>query len=140
MITSSELKQHLVTELQMVISRMEDTPSPIEKAYFYSAAYGAALRVLSIEPSPKLVHLFLALQTSYAAIDTRIIAIKQKREEAVTFPSGYFDRLCEVLTDLTGRIDAGRDDLADIYEKLAVLMFAISGPGHSLLINGRLKL
>ncbi len=133
---SPKMKKLLVDEIKGVASRMATTEKPVEKLYFFSAAYGVAFRVMNIEFDPELSFVHLVLSAAHNMMTTNLASATQG-QGMFTFPEGVFNELGKALEGLASNIERGEKTYLAL-EKVSNLAYSTTGNGYYLHLKGLL--
>ena len=130
---SRNLDEYLVSELRTVAIKMrQDEQNARTALFWYSAAYGAALRALNIEYQRELVLLHLVLNSTHSEINARLHA----QDQVVSVPADLFGNLADLVETLANRIQAN-ESYVDVLESIAALSYTTTGNGFYLSQTGR---
>ena len=138
-----DIKQPLLDtiskEFKYIAEKMRGTNAPLEKLFFYSAAYGILSRIFNQEYDPLLVHTHIILQTSYNTINSKVQEITRGIEHVIKIPSVYFKTLEDIIEDLADKVEK-KQDLCETLQRVTNLTYALIGNGYYLLQKGILLL
>ena len=133
------LRKELVEEINFVILKIKEEVDLRKRLYFFSGVYSLVNRIFNLSFDPQLVFIHLVLNASYTTINNRINAIVMGKDTLIEIPDNLFDKLYDVLEELTQKI---RDD-EDTYlvlQKFASLAYVTTGNGYYLYQKGILKI
>jgi len=136
---SPESRKEFVNELRHVSQKILEEEDVRKKAYYYSAAYGIARRLINFQYDPQINFLELVLEVSYNTIRARIETIVQQRDLTIPLVEGFFDRLAENVNELASKIEKD-EDVYRTLEKIAVLTHITTGNGYYLYTKGLIKI
>lgn len=135
---SEFLRNYLSGEFLIAANKIGETDDLVDKAYYFSATYGALQRAFNIEYNPKLVLMHLVCLATHQAINSRLQALKEGREASVRLNSVILDDLSTVTRGLSERI-RNDEDAGDLLERLSVIALSTTGNGFYLASIGRLR-
>lgn len=136
---SPQARQYLIDEFKYAVIKMKDEYEPLDKLFYYSAAYGAIQRVFNQEYHPLLVHLHMILQVSYSTINNKVQEIVRGIEKVIKIPENYFEILEEMLDELIGRIE-NYQEIESTLKKITNHTYIMVGNGYYLFKKGVLKI
>src|SRR5574341_1299014 len=103
---SDELRKYLIDELRVAAARMHESKGPVDKLYYYSAAFAAVQRVLNIDYSPAILLLQWVLLLSHQQVNARLLALREGREASIQLEEEMLDGLTTLTSMLADRIYA----------------------------------
>jgi len=136
---SQPLLKTISKEFKYIVKKMRGTNAPLEKLFFYSAAYGLLSRIFNQEYNPLLVHMHMILQTSHNTINAKVQEITRGIEQVIKIPPVYFKVLEDIIEDLADKIEK-KQDLCATLQRVSNLTYALIGNGYYLLQKGTLIL
>jgi len=136
---SPQARQYLIDEFKYAVIRMKDEYEPLDKLFFYSAAYGAIPRVFNQEYHPLLVHMHMILQVSHSTINNKVQEIVRGIEKAIKIPDKYFEKLEAILDELIGKIE-NHEEIESTLQKITNHTYIIVGNGYYLYQKGVLEI
>lgn len=132
------LRQDLVQEIKSVAKNMGKTQDPLEKVYYYSAAYAQALRILNLKYSPELSFIQFVLSGSYNQISHRVAQMSKKEDKPISIPENLFDKLQHELEMLGEKIEMDKPVYAEL-ENIVNLSYVTTGNGFYLYLTGKIS-
>ena len=133
---SNEMRGIFIDELRFVVEKMKESKSVAEKMYFFSAAYGAAHRIMNIEYDDELAFIHNVLNASYATINGRV-TLTQGGEMVIGIPEKLFDRIEEALEEIIGMVQEGQETYPAL-QKISNAAYSTTGNGYYLYLKGKL--
>jgi hypothetical protein len=136
---TEKYRKMIVGEIDFVVSKMEQSPTPDQKLYYFSGIYSVIQRVLNFEYDADLVYLHLVLRHTYDAFYTRLQAILKGGESIIPLEEIHFTKLSEICKELARSIEK-KQETSEKLKKLAVLSYSTTGNGHYLRTKGLLNI
>ena len=130
-----QFKNILVEEFRLVASKIRDESDMRRKNFFFSAAYGVVHRIINIDFDPELVIIHNVLNSTYTIVNNLQISIESGTEKIIRIPMFLFDKLADLLDELAGAIQEGKNTY-EIIQKIAVLSYMLTGNGYYLYQKG----
>jgi len=125
---SRDLKNRFLSELKYVIKKITTEEDPKRKAYFLSAAHGAAERTMRFYSNGELYIIQAILNLNYTAV-TGILNRLASGDTAVPLPEDFWGEIVSNLTDLMTLIDENRSTYP-VLERIMEFTYSLTGPGH----------
>jgi len=133
------VRDEVVKEFKFISKAMiDEKKDTMSKIFYYSAAYGAADRLLKMEFDSDLNIINSILFLSY----------RQLLDRAQAFAKG--DRIIPIDNEIINKIAEGLNEIAsslemdyspyDALKKIMKYTFASTGPGHYMVLRGKLVL
>ena len=130
-----ELRQRLVKEYRYAVTKMQETPEPAKKLFYFSVFFGEATRILNWEWDRDLVLIYTITQH----VHTQITATTQTTG-LLSLPvdwANVFEKLTQAASDLADYFEKvrngdNREELYQILGRLAEIAYSISGNGSYL--------
>jgi len=135
---TADSKKLLLDEFEYAIKMMKTGNNADKKLFYFSGLYGALSRIFNIEYDSQLVFMHQILTSAYNNINMRLNALKGG-ETVVQFPESFFDKLIEIVEELTERIEKNEDTYTTM-EKIAILTFITTGNGYYLFEKNIIKI
>ena len=136
---SRELRIELEKELRYVSDRIISEKDPRRKAFFYSAAYGMARRIMNLCYDPQLAFMELVLELSYNTINDRVNRIVLGKDATVQLVDGFFDKLAEKIGALADCVKTDEDTYR-VLEAITTLTYTTTGNGYYLYTKGLIEI
>jgi hypothetical protein len=138
-ISNEDLKT-IITEWDAVIKHMEETRSPGDKLYFFSASFGIVNRLMNLRYDRTLVFIHQGLQALHQSMQNRLNASRNAPNEThMAVPDGFIDQLATLLRLLSAALQKGAaQDVYAALEHAAELAYATTGNGYYLYLSGKL--
>jgi hypothetical protein len=136
---SPQMKKILLDEFRYSVEKIEKTPDPIQKLFFFSATFGAIQRVFNIEYDTDLVFAHFVLSETYGAFMSRFRALKDNQDTAVPVLVEQIERLTTLVKELAKKVE-GDKEITDTLKKFVVLAYTTTGNGYYLYDKGVLKI
>ena len=130
-----QFKNILVEEFRLVASKIRDESDMRRKNFFFSATYGVVHRIINIDFDPELVIIHNVLNSTYTIVNNLQNSIESGTEKIIQIPMFLFDKLADLLDDLAGAIQEGKNTY-EIIQKIAVLSYMLTGNGYYLYQKG----
>lgn len=134
---SREMQDLFIKEVDFVVKKMKESPTPEMKLYFFSAVYGMASRIINIEFDPELAFIHHVLNNTYSTIAGRLALIAQQQERGVGIPEGLFDKLEKALEEMATKIRKGQETYP-VIQTISNLAYSTTGNGYYLYLKGLL--
>lgn len=132
---SENLRRMIIDEFNFAVGKMREKTDPLEKLFYYSAAYGILPRIFNQEFNPQLVHMHMILQLSYNTINRAVHEILSGMERVIKIPENYFEKLEDTLEELAEKMEK-YDDVGTTLQKITNITYALIGNGYYLLQKG----
>lgn len=137
--TSDNFREILLNEINYVAEKMEESSSPNEQLYYFSALYAMVQRIYNIEYDPDLVYAHFILNETYKAFQGRMQAIQKGGENVVPLHEAQFMELTTLTKELADKIKA-KKNIDKTLKKFVVLLYTTTGNGYYLFQKGMLKI
>jgi hypothetical protein len=137
---SEELRQRIIKEYEYAVTKMNETPLPARKLFYFSVFFGEAQRVFNWEWDSDLALIYIVTQHVHSVINAQ--------QSTATLPIDWqtvFDKLTQVASELTEYFknltnEDNRKELCRILERFAEIAYSVSGNGSYLYEKGAFKL
>ena len=136
---SDNFRELIIKEIKYVVDRMNKSPDPEEKLYFFSGVYTIIQRVLNFEFDSDLIYIHFILRETYTALLGRLQAIKKGGETLVPLEEEHFKKLSSITKELGEKLKL-KEDINNTLKKFAVLSYSTTGNGYYLQQKGLLKI
>jgi hypothetical protein len=136
---SSEMQTKITEEIDYVVKRMKESPSPQEKLYFFSAIFGVIQRIFNLEFDPELVYLHFVLRHTYQSFQDRVNAITKAGDSTIPLTDIQFEKLTSFTEDLNKKIKE-KKSLDGLLKDFVLLSYTTTGNGYYLFQKGLLRL
>ena len=139
-----EFRQRLVEECHYAATKMQESPQPAKKLYYFSVVFGEAQRVLNWEWSTDLALIYAVAQHVHTQMNMPL----QVPGMGQTLPIDW-TTLCDKLTQTTSDLatyfekaenGGSREELYQILGRFAEIGYAANGNGSYLYGKGLIKL
>ena len=139
-----EFRQRLVEECHYAATKMQESPQPAKKLYYFSVVFGEAQRVLNWEWSTDLALIYAVAQHVHTQMNMPL----QVPGMGQTLPIDWTtlcDKLTQTTSDLATHFEKPEDEgstekLFRILGHFAEIAYAVSGNGSYLHEKGAFKL
>ena len=139
-----EFRQRLTKEYRYAATKMQESPQPALKLFYFSVLFGEAQRLLNWQWDRDLVLIYTVTQHAYTQINTTI----QMPGLGQVLPIDWttvWDKLTQVASDLAAYFEKtenedSREELCQILGRFAEITYAVSGNGSYLHEKGLFKL
>lgn len=132
-----DFRAEIVKELQTSAELIRNSDDDLERAYFFSAAYGVLERTIRFHFDPALLFGSRVLRSSYTDINARANQIAAGND-VIPILEEVWGGIAEALTELARRIKSDGDFL-DLLQRIGVLTFITSGAGHYMKLRGQIE-
>jgi hypothetical protein len=136
---SPQMKKMFLDELNYSIEKMEKTPDPIQKLFYFSATYGVIQRLFNLEYSQDLVFAHFILSEAYKAFASRLRVYKDNQDTTIPVLVEQIERLISLTKEFAKKIESNKE-LTDTLKKFVVLAYSTTGNGFYLYEKGVLKI
>lgn len=131
----------IIKEMDFAIGKMNESKTPDEMLYYFSACHGVINRVMNFFCDPILVFTHQVLTVTHNALRSRIEAKRSQGEPFLTVPQEMLERLIEYTRELKGALhDKKEPRIYETLSRFSNLAYATSGNGYYLYQKGVLKL
>ena len=135
---SENYRSVLASELEYVAQRIKATDRPLEKTYYYSAAYGIVYRLLNLQYSRSLLLMHQVLEVTHRIVNARAVESTQGQNSHIPFAPPMMDKIADVLTQMAAAV-AQDQPVIHLLEQITELAYVFTGNGYYLLQKGSLK-
>ncbi|MBI2850826.1 MAG: hypothetical protein HYX80_07285 [Chloroflexi bacterium] len=136
-----EVRLRLAKEYRYAATKMQETPNPARKLFYFSVLFGEAQRVLNSEWDSDLALLHMVTHQTHTQVTTQIplIGTSLPIEGAVVY-----EKLTEIASDLATCFEkpentGSREELYQALGRLAEIGYAVTGNGSYLYEKGFIK-
>jgi hypothetical protein len=136
---SEKYRKMITEEIHFVVSKMDESPEPEQKLYYFSGIYSMIQRILNFECDTDLIGLHLVLRETYGAFSGRLQAILKGGERLIPLEEIHFTKLSELSKELARNIER-KQDAGELLKKFAVLSYSTTGNGYYLRTKGLLNI
>lgn len=141
---SEEFQQRLAKEYRYAVTKMQQSPQPAQKLFYFSVLFGEAQRVLNWEWDRDLALIHMVTQQVY----THISLAAQNPLVLSVLPINwgtFYEKLTQLASDLAAYFekienDSSREELYQILGRFAVIAYAVGGNGSYLYEKGLIEL
>lgn len=130
------IQTELVKELKNVSKQIKAEADPAKKIFLLSAAHGIADRSMRYNFSKDLLLTFAILNISYNTYIERLRALSSG-DRMIPISQKQLDGTADLLDQLADAFKNNKS-IYGILEDIMLLSFMSTGPGHYLVINGKL--
>ena len=134
-----ELQRRIAQEFRFVAERMQDSPDPRRKLFYFSALYAELQRDSNWFWERELAVLRLAIEATYQQLNGR----SEQMRSLAPLNDDFYNWLTQVAEDLASYFEEGKDDKAKLFSlvgRITELGHVATGNGHYLLEKGVIKL
>ncbi len=138
-----EYRQRLAKEYRYTVTKMQQSPSPAKKLFYFSVLFGEAQRVLNWEWDRDLALVHMVIHQVHAQISP----VTQTPVFGILPINGatLFEKLTEAASDLATYFEkrenkSSKEELCQILGRFAEITYAVSGNGSYLYEKGLIKL
>lgn len=136
---SNRNKKILNDEFKLVLEKMEESKSPDEMMYFFTAFYNMIHRIYNIEFSEELLFTHFVMENAYNTIMTRMGMIKAGQSSVIGFHGDFGSALIAITREIKENFwNKTKRNLA--LQKLVSISYTTTGNGFYLSRKGSLKL
>jgi len=137
-----ELRERLAKEYRYAATKMQGSPNPMQKLFYFSVLFGEASRVLNYEWDRDVALIHLVTQQVY----NQLMASGQSpliSSLPIEWPKVY-EKLTQTTVDIATHMEKkegkdNREELCEILGRLAEITYAVSGNGSYLYEKGLIK-
>lgn len=137
-IASEKYKNIIVKELEFVINKINQSPTPEQKLYYFSAVQGILNRILNLEYTEQLLSAFYITNETLKMFHQRLASVKAG-DKSFSLTDEQLLRLSEITVELLETIRNDRN-LDGVLKKYLVLLYSTTGNGYYLMEKGLLKI
>jgi hypothetical protein len=128
----SKLNKELIdNECEFALNKMENSSSPDEILYYFTAFYNVMNRVYNIEFSEELLFVNFVMEGTYNSIMSRMGSIKSGQSTVVTFHENFGSALIKITRDIKENF-YNKPKRNQALQKLVLLSFTTTGNGFYL--------
>ena len=143
MLLREEFRERLLKEYNYAANKMQETPNPVRKIFYFSVFFGEAQRVLNWEWKTDLALIYVVTRHVHTQLNgSWSDYIKQPELMPIDW-NAIFAKLTQVASDLTAYIEKGKDnkeELCTIMGQFAEVEYSVSGNGSYLYEKGAFTL
>lgn len=137
----TNLEKIIQDEFEEIVKLIQNSNSPDDKLYYFSASFGVLHRVLNIHFNPTLVFMHQVLQHTHNLFGQRLGNIRPSNSLTNSFPPELFDSLFSNFESLVSSFrDQKVKEIYESLEKITNVGYATTGNGFYLYIRGKLKI
>ncbi len=141
MLKREEFRQRLVEEYRYTATKMQESPQPAQKLYYFSVLWGEAQRMLNLEWDRDLALIYMATNHAYSQF-TLMIQPQMLSVNPIDV-SMVFAALTQATFDLATYLEKADDNTEELHRILgdfAVISYVANGNGSYLYEKGLIKL
>jgi predicted sugar kinase len=143
-VLSEKSRKRLAEEYRYAANKMQNETQIPKKLFYFTVLFSEAQRMLNLEWDSDLVLLFVVTQN----LHTQVNATMQMPMVGGVIPidwAGFLAKLTQLVSDLASYFekaggDSSKEELHNIFGRLAEATYAVSGNGSYLLEKGSFKL
>ncbi len=139
MTISDSYRDMIVSEINYIVEKMEDTDDFVQKLYYFSAIHGMLQRIFNLEYHLDLLFAFFVFKSTHEAFINRFHAIDKGGDSAILLYQEQIDGLIEGSKEFVNKIK-NKKNFDSTLKKLIVLSFSTTGNGFYLMQKGVLKI
>jgi hypothetical protein len=137
-----KLKERLAKEYRYAVTKMQETPQPVKKLFYFSVFFGEAQRILNWEWDRYLALVHLVTQQLHTQVN--VAMQNPSLGQALPFDwKSFFDKLTEASSDLAAYYEKenhDKEELCQILGRLAEISYVVGGNGSYLYEKGIIKI
>jgi len=139
-----ELRQRLSKEYRYAATKMQESPQPARKLFYFSVLFGEAQRALNWQWDRDLALIYTVTQHAHTQINTTIQMPGLGQVLPIDWTTVY-DKLTQVASDLAAYFEkaeneGSKEELCQILGRFAEIAYVVSGNGSFLHEKGLVKL
>ena len=137
-----EFRERLAKEYRYAVTKMQESPQPDRKLFYFSVLFGEAQRVLNLEWDRDLVLIFWVTQQVHTQMNTSIqTGLLRSLPLDVSI---IYEQLTNIASDLATYFEkpedeTNKEDLCQLLERLAEINYVATGNGSYLYEKGLIK-
>ena len=139
---NEELRRRFAAECRYAANKMQSSPDPARKLFFFSALFGEAQRLLNLEWDRDIVLIFIVTQQAYNQINVQLPllgSVLPIKLETV------FEKLTQNASNLASYLEKNekktrQEELCQILGRFAEITYVTQGNGSYLYEKGIIKL
>ena len=138
-----EFRQRLAKEYRYAATKMQESPQPAKKLYYFSVLFGEAQRVINWEWSTDLALIHMVTMQVHAQINA-ILQVPGLGQPLPIDWTTVYDKLTQIASDLATYFEkeeneGSKEELYLILGHFAEIAYAVSGNGSYLHEKGAFK-
>ena len=136
-----EFRQHLAKEYRYAATKMQESPEPVKKLYYFSVLFGEAQRVLNWEWYRDLALIYLISQDTYGHVNNLIMQPVMLSVLPIDV-SAVITALTQATADLATYLEQTEDNAEKLHQilgRFAEISYAVTGNGSYLYEKGLIK-
>ena len=140
MLKREEFRQRLVEEYRYAATKMQESPQPAQKLYYFSVLWGEAQRMLNLEWDRDLALIYMAAHDTYNQFN--LLMMPQMLSVSPIDISTVFAALTQATFDLATYLEKTEDnteELNQILGRFAEISYAVNGNGSYMYEKGLIK-
>jgi hypothetical protein len=135
---SDKFRKIILEEIDYVVTKMNESETPDDKIYYFSAIDGMIQRIFNLEYDEELVYAHIILKETHNAFISRLQAIKAGQKEIPIY-NVQFEKLIILAKELADKIEK-KEDISNVLKELLCLSYTTTGNGYYLFQKGLLKI
>ena len=140
MTISKESLGRMLDEIEYVLAQMQQTASPQQALYTFSAVHGVVNRVMNFECDPVLVFAHQVLSTAHATFSSQFGTMGD-RPNGPAVAAELLTLLQHSITGFSVALQSGGEaQVHQALQRIANITYAMTGNGYYLYTRGKLKL
>lgn len=136
---SDSYRDMVVSEINYIVEKMEDTDDFVQKLYYFSGIHGMLQRIFNLEYHPELIFAFFVFKSTHEALITRYHAIEKGGDSSVLLYEEHVDGLIALSEEFVEKFK-NKENFDSTLKKIIVLSFSTTGNGFYLMQKGVLKI
>ena len=137
-----ELRQRLASDYRYALTKIQESPQPARKLFYFSVIFSEAQRVLNLEWNRDLALIYAVGFHTHSQINA---GVQQSVLQALPIDwTVVFNKLALVTSDLAAYFEKteneGSEELCQILGRFAEVAYTVSGNGSYLYEKGFIKL
>ena len=141
MLKREEFRQRLAQEYRYAATKMQESPQPDQKLYYFSVLWGEAQRVLNWEWNRDLALIYMAANHTYSQVN--LLMQPQVLSVSPIDVSAVFTALIQATFDLATYLEKAGDNTEELHQilgRFAEISYVANGNGSYLHEKGLIKL
>ena len=140
MLKREEFRQRLVEEYRYTATKMQESPQPAQKLYYFSVLWGEAQRILNLEWDRDLALIYMVAQSTYNQVT--LLMQPQMISVSPIDISTVFTALTQATFDLATYLEKPEDNIEELHQilgRFAEISYVANGNGSYLYEKGLIK-
>ncbi len=140
MLKREEFRQRLVEEYRYAATKMQESPQPAQKLFYFSVLWGEAQRILNLEWDRDLALIYMVAQNTYNQVN--LLMQPQMLSATPIDVSAVFAALTQATFDLATYMDKIEDNTEELHQilgRFAEISYAVNGNGSYMYEKGLIK-